>query len=45
MLILANEIKIGHQTLRGKSIYKIKRDDDCNMAHFKARYRVKSYLQ
>lgn len=38
-------MKPGHQALGGKSVYKIKRDVDGNVARYKARWVVKGYLQ
>lgn len=45
VLISANKMKANNQTLREKWVYKIKRDINDNIAHFKARWVVKDYLQ
>ena len=44
-LVPRDEIEPGHCPLGGKSVYKVKRDVDGNIARFKARWVVKGYLQ
>ena len=45
VLVLTSKIKAGYQSLGEKWVYKVKRDVDGNLAHFKARWVVKGYLQ
>lgn len=44
-LVLRDKIKPGHCPLEGKWVYKVKQDVDRNIARFKAKWVVKSYLQ
>ena len=45
ILVPKNEIQPGHRALGGKWVYKVKRDVNGDIARFKARWLVKSYLQ
>lgn len=45
ILTRKSEIQPDHQPLGGKWVYNKKRDVDRNIAHFKARWVVKGYLQ
>lgn len=44
-LIHKNNVELGHQSLGKKWIYKLKRDANGNIAYFKAKQVVKTYLQ
>ena len=44
-LVLKNKIEPGYCLLRGKWVFKLKRDVDRNIAQFKARLVVKRYIQ
>lgn len=44
-MVHKDEIELGYYSLRSKWVYKVKKDVDGNIARFKARWVVKSYLQ
>ncbi len=45
ILVPKNGIQLSHRALGGKWVYKVKRDVNGDIARFKARWVVKSYLQ
>ncbi len=44
ILVHRDEMEACHRALGGKWVYKVKRDVDRNVAHFKARWVVKEYF-